>query len=343
MSIKKKKLIGIFILGIFIFSLSFGFVAATDDDGDGVEDEFEDEKTRNVSITIEDGKIEIESVLRANLTKNKIEFELRNNTNGLEVGVSFTPNYDPLSNASEIELEFEITFKELVEYVDVDLNNVFDDNIDTEIKVLPLDSFQTTQHSTIAISPDTDLHYFIVNTTDGIFTAHIYIAEEFEIVNSSLILPSETKIAIEINDFNYTNSNSRLALYTKLESGVDYEEKEDTEDELQGYATDEQGVFTTNNTHVGFFSWETNATVDGMSKPVFASEADIDDTEPNEQKIYLNYPNGSVIIHDPKIGIEGLSILSEPEAAIPGYIMYIFLGASFIGIVSIIYKLKKKC
>jgi hypothetical protein len=80
-----------------------------------------------------------------------------------------------------------------------------------------------------------------------------------------------------------------------------------------------------------------------MSKPVFASEADIDDTEPNEQKIYLNYPNGSVIIHDPKIGIEGLSILSEPEAAIPGYIMYIFLGASFIGIVSIIYKLKKKC
>lgn len=342
MSIKKKTIIGLFVLGFFIFSLNFGLAIATDDDGDGVEDEFEHEKTRSLSITMRADRIEIESVLRANLTKNKIEFRLRNNTNGLEVGVSFTPNYDPLTNTSEIELEFEVTFQEIVEYVDLDQNNVFDDLIDNEIQVLPLENYQTTQHSTIVISPDTNLHYFIVNTTDGIFTAHIYIAEEFDIVNNTLILPSETKIAIEINNFNYTNSNSRLALYNKLESGVDYNEKENTEDELHGYATDEQGVFTVNNTHVGFFSWEANATIDGMSKQVFASNPETDDADLNEQKMYLNYPNGTVIIHDPKIGIEGLSIPPMAEAAISGYFVSIFLGASLFGIVSIIYKLKKK-
>jgi hypothetical protein len=342
MNIKKVKIIGLFLIGFFLFSLNMGFAIATDDDGDGVDDDFEDEKLRSLSVTIESDKVEVETVLRANLNKNKIEFELRNDTNGLEVGVSFTPNYDPLSNTTEIELEFEITFKEIVEYVDADDNNIFDDNIDTEIQVHSLDDFQEVQHSVIPITPDTDLHYFIVNTTDGIFLAHIYIAEEFEIVNNSLILPSETKIAIEINNFNYTNSNSRLALYTKLESGVDYEEKEDTEDELQGYATDEQGVFALNNSHVGFFTWEENATVDGVSKQVFASDLEIDDSEPNEQKMYLNYPNGTVIIHDPKIGIEGLSILSGPGAAIPGFIVYIFLGTFLFGVVSVIYKLKKK-
>jgi hypothetical protein len=342
MSIKKQKILGFFILGIFIISLNLSFAIATDDDGDGIEDEFEDEKLRELTVTIESDRVEIETVLKANLTKNKIEFELRNDTNGLEVAVSFTPNYDPISNDTEVELEFEVTFKEIVEYVDTDDNNIFDDNIDTEIQVHSLDDFQEVQHSVIPITPDTDLHYFIVNTTDGIFLAHIYIAEEFEIVNNSLILPSETKIAIEINNFNYTNSNSRLALYTKLESGVDYEVKENTEDEVEGYATDETGVYTLNNTHVGFFTWENNASIDGVSKEVFSSDIEVDDSEPNEQKMYLNYPNGTVIIHDPKIGIEGLSILSGPGAAIPGFIVYIFLGAFLFGVVSVIYKLKKK-
>jgi hypothetical protein len=342
MSIKKEKIVGFLLLGFIIFSLNMGFTFATDDDGDGVDDDFEDEKLRSLSVNIESDRVEIETVLRANLTKNKIEFELRNDTNGLEVGVSFTPNYDPISNASEIELEFEITFKEIVEYVDVDQNNIFDDNIDTEIQVHSLDSFQEVQHSITPITPDTDLHYFIVNTTDGIFLAHIYIAEEFEIVNNTLILPSETKIAIEINDFNYLNLSSRLALYTKLEAGVDYEEKEDTEDELQGYATDEHGVFTLNNSHIGFFTWEDNATIDGISKQVFASDMETDDTEPNEQKMYLNYPNGTVIIHDPKIGIEGLSIISGVGPGIPGNVVYIVLGASLFGVIIIAFRIRKR-
>ncbi|MHA2089193.1 MAG: hypothetical protein ACW972_13005 [Promethearchaeota archaeon] len=88
MSIKKEKIVGFLLLGFIIFSLNMGFTFATDDDGDGVDDDFEDEKLRSLSVNIESDRVEIETVLRANLTKNKIEFELRNDTNGLEVGVS---------------------------------------------------------------------------------------------------------------------------------------------------------------------------------------------------------------------------------------------------------------
>ena len=123
---------------------------------------------------------------------------------------------------------------------------------------------------------------------------------------------------------------------------MDYEGKEDTEDELHGYATDESGVYTVNSNHVGFFTWEKNATIDGISKEVFANDLETDDEEPNEQKMYLNYPNGTIIIHDPKIGIEGLSILPGGGPGIPGYITYIFLGASLFGIVFIVYRFKKR-
>ncbi|UCC19472.1 MAG: hypothetical protein JSV62_15445 [Promethearchaeota archaeon] len=341
METKKYKLIGFFVLGFLIFSSATNVAIASDDDLDGIDDDFESSKTRTLNINFEEDKIEIESILRSNLSKNKIEFEIRNNTNGLEVGVEFTPNYDPLTNSSEIELEFEINFQEIVEYVDVNQNNIFEEGIDTEVQTVQLDAFQSTQYSIISISPETDLHYFIVKTIDGIFIAHIYISEEFEIVNNTLITPSETKIAIEINNFVYNNPNSRLALYIKLESEIDYEEKETTEDEALEYAQNEKGIYTTNHSHIGFFSWEENATIDSISKEVFTSAIETDDSEPNEQKTYLNYPNGTLIYHDPKIGIEGLSVPSSDGTTIPGYAIFIFLGAGMLGLIIVFYRVKR--
>ena len=341
MSLKVNRIIVTCILGILIFSSFIGITIATDDDGDGIDDDFEDEKIRNLTIDFDDDRIEVETVLRTGTNKNKVEFEIRNNSNGLEIGVEFTPNYNAQVNTSEIELEFEITFKEIVEYVDLNLNNVFDESTDNELQVIPLEDFQTVQYSIIPISVDTNLHYFIVNTTDGIFAAHIYIAEEFEIVNNTLITPSETKIAIEIKNFNFTNPNSRLALYTKLEASVDYEEKENTEDEQAGYTTGEKGVIISNIGNVGFFTWEENATIDGISKHVFTSEVESDDEEPNEQKIYLNYPKGTTIYHDPKIGIEGVSgppVSDNGLPAVPGYITSVFLLVAMLGILIILYR-----
>jgi hypothetical protein len=188
---------------------------------------------------------------------------------------------------------------------------------------------------------DTTLHYIIFTTSDDVFTAHIYFVEEFDIINGTLITPSETKIDIEINNYNYLNGSSQLALYTKLESEVEYEMEEETEDEELGYAEDESSTYTMINSHVGFFSWKENATIDGVSKGVLVSQIEDDDIEPNEEKIYLNYPKGINIYHDPKVGIAGL-FSSASTTTIPGYGNLAILIASILGITGTIYLIKKK-
>ncbi len=332
------KILALAFLGFMFFSISLGtVVATTDDDSDGIDDEFEDEHERDIDTEIEPDRITIESILRSTTGKNKLKFEIRNESNGLSIGVEFTPNYNSATNTSQIELEFEVTFREIVEYIDIDADGIFTESIDEEVSITPLDEFKDPIYTIHDITLDTKMHYFIFTTTDDVFTAHIYFVEEFEIINDTLITPSETKIDIEINNYNYLNDTSQLALYTKLESEVEYEMEEDTEDEESGYSEDESSVITTMNSFTGFFSWKENATVDGVVKDVLVSQIEDDDIEPNEQKIYLNYPRGTLIYHDPKIGI-GLPSASQ----IPGYPVLIVVLVSVLGIAGIIYAMKKK-
>ena len=53
----------------------------------------------------------------------------------------------------------------------------------------------------------------------------------------------------------------------------------------------------------GFFSWKESAEIDGVTHSVNSS---IHEVSATEQEIYLNYPQGDEIIHDPKIGFENL-------------------------------------
>jgi hypothetical protein len=174
------------------------------------------------------------------------------------------------------------------------------------------------------------LHYFRIKTTDNLFIAHIFIVEEFEIVNETLINPTQMKIDIEIDNFNYSNGSSKLALYTRLNSEDNYEDDVETYDEERGYASDEEGVVTSLNTFTGFFTWKKNATIDGISKRILVSEIDVDDHNETEQKLYINYPRGNNIYHDPKVGIEGLF----PSDSTPFPLILIIMVIIIIGSVS---------
>ncbi|MFW9828120.1 MAG: hypothetical protein ACFFEY_11035 [Candidatus Thorarchaeota archaeon] len=341
MRTKKLNVLILFLLGFLFFTTSFGTVLASDDDSDGIEDEFEDEHKRDVNVDIEDDKIQIESILQSDTGKNKLEFEISNNSDGLSIKVGFIPNYDPLSNTSQIELEFEVTFRKLVEFVDIDSDGIFNYLIDQEVSDLMLDDFKIPEYTIFDISLETQLHYIVFKTSDDVFTAHIYFVEEFDIINNTLITPSETKIDIEINNYNYLNDTSQLALYTKLESEAEYEMEDETEDEKLEYAENENGAYTMINSFIGFFTWTENASIDGVSKNVLVSEITDDDVEPSEQKMYLSYPRGINIYHDPKIGIEGL-FSTTTSTSIPGYAVLIIGIASIIGIIGIIYTIKKK-
>jgi hypothetical protein len=299
---KKSQIFIIILIGISLISLNFNYATASDDDDDGIDDDFEDLNKRNIIIEIETDQIQIESSLRSGDQIDEIQLKITNDSEGLGIEVS----YESEINSTEFELEFGIRFRKLVEFVDIDNNSIYDSLIDDTIQDFDLDDFQPVIYSQFNITEDTALHYFIINTTDGVFAAHIYFSEEFHIVNGTLITPVQMKIDIEISNFLYINASSQIALYTSLESEIEYEEEEDTEDEISEYATNEKGVITKMNNSIGIFTWKNNATIDGISREVLVSELGIDDYDEDEQNVYLIYPRGAHIYHDPKVGIAGI-------------------------------------
>jgi len=302
MKLEKYNMIGIVFLGILLFTSASSLVSATDDDDDGVDDDIEESHKRNIEIQFEPGEIQIESTLRNGARHDQIKLKIRNESEG--ISIEFGYEYDlSTENTTEVEIEFEVTFRKLIEFVDVDDDGIYNPSVDTKIQEVILNSFQPAVYTTSTLSGDTELHYFIINSTDGVFTAHIYLVEEYEVINGTFIKPTQTKIDIEISDFNYIDGSSQLALYTKLESEIEYEEDDHTENEDDGKASEEKEVIISTTDFAGFFSWAENAMIDGVSKAVLASNIQVDDDDENEQKMYLNYPRGNHIYHDPVMGI----------------------------------------
>jgi hypothetical protein len=312
MKLRKYNLLGVLLISVFILSTSIGVSVATDDDDDGVDDEFEESEKRDIQIEIEPGQIEIESKLRQGSTVDEIEIKVKYDDDDVEIKISYEEEfYSDSENETEFEIEFSVSFRKLIEFVDQNSNGIYEPSADTMIQEVQLNSFQPVVYSTSLISGDTTLHYLFINSTDGVFAAHVYVAEEFTIINETLLTPTETKIDIEISDFNYLDINSQLALYVKLESGAEYETDEETEDEEEGYASEESGVKTISNNFAGFFTWEENAMIDGVSQQVLSSTIEVDDEDEFQQKLYLNYPRGNHIYHDPKVGISALTTSSQ--------------------------------
>ena len=103
---KKYNLFGIFLLGFLLLTTSFGFVAASDDDSDGVDDDIEESNKRDISIDFEPGEFQVESKLRNGNKIDEIQLRIRYDGNGLQVEVSYEEEV-PIDNTTEYELEFE--------------------------------------------------------------------------------------------------------------------------------------------------------------------------------------------------------------------------------------------
>ncbi|MFX0106348.1 MAG: hypothetical protein ACFE75_12785 [Candidatus Hodarchaeota archaeon] len=326
MKLRNYGILWVAILSLVIFGSTLN-VVASDDDGDGVDDDYEELNKRNIEVEIYPGQIEIESKLRQGSQIDEIELEVKYGSGGLEIGISYESEYTS-ENETEFEIEFEAAFRKLIEFVDLNGNGIYDPSIDNTIQEINLDSFQPAIYTSSNISDDTTLHYILINTTDGVFAAHVYLVEEFSLVNGTLIRPTSLKVDIEITNFNYLDLGSQLALYIKLESSSEYETEDNTEDEKDGYITDESGVKTIINDYKGVFTWKENATIDGVSKRVLSSAIEVDDDDENEQKLYLNYPRGDHIYHDPAMSI--YSVASGFD-----WLPILIIG-SIIGIVSVL-------
>ena len=304
-------IIAILLVSVLIFQSGTKTSIAHDDDDDGVDDDFEGINERDIDVEFEKvDEIEIEAILRRGTSRDEIEYELSNNTNGF----SIETEYEIESGSEEFELEFEIKFVSIVEFNDTNGDGMYNDTDPSEfVKELKLDDFQKTIYKNESLSLENTLHILIVNTTDGVFTSYIYIAEEFAIVNGTTLLPTQMKVDIEINDFPYSDPNNLLALNTTLESNEDYEEEDDTEDEIRGYSEEEEWLITTMNATTGFFSWNTTAMVDDEPEDVLIGNRTV---VGEDEGMYINYQNGTHIYHDPKVGVAWIlkSIVVSPSS-----------------------------
>ncbi|KKM18627.1 hypothetical protein LCGC14_1663800, partial [marine sediment metagenome] len=316
-----------------------------DDDDDGIDDDFEDENKRDIKIDIDDDEFEIESKIRNGGTSDELRLKVRHDDR-LSFKFTYESEWESESGSeSELELEFKVEFRKLIEYVDLDDNGMYNKSVDQFIQEIELDSFQPIIYTTSSLSDDTTLHYFIANTTDGVFTAHIFFVEEFAVINSSFIAPTQTKIDIEISNFNYIDDNSQLGLYIRLESEIEYEEDDETQDETEGHASDEDGVVLENNDYTGIFTWKENAVIDGVVMDVLSSKLEVDDDDEGEQKLILNYPRGNHIYHDPKVGMtytQPSGSASSPTSILPTVLIGAGASIIIIGVIVVVLIKKRK-
>jgi len=345
---KNQKIIAFLVLGVLCFSFVTGMASATaptiqssnDQDNDGFDDEIEEANERVIEISTSSNQIEIESSSENSAREDSIELEIVYNEEGISIELSYESEIEENETEYEYEMEVGVSFKKIIEYIDIDGNGLYEKEIDTKKQEYLIDNTELKSISSEQISNDTRLHYIEIGTVDNVFTVHIYVVEEFTIVNQTLVTPTQTKFDIEINNFNYLDSNSRLALYSRLEYENEYEIEEETEDEEEGYSEDEKGIETQSGKYIGGFTWKESALVDGVSMPVLTGEIEIDDENSTLRKIYLNYPHGTEIYHDPKIGIFFAS-LSDP---FPMSILMVGIVAiiAVLGLSSVIFIRKRQ-
>jgi len=92
------------------------------------------------------------------------------------------------------------------------------------------------------------------------------------------------------------------------------------------------------------FTWAETALIDGMVMDVLTSPIDTDHDDSDSDKMYIVYPRGAHIYHDPKIGMVG--ILTEPPApsfldSIPGFPVWSIFAFSAAIVAMIAIKRKK--
>ena len=276
---------------------------ATDSETDHEDEEDEEDEhekaEREVEIEIEKFQVEIESTLKNGDTKDEFEVDI-----DVSEDANIELEYKSENASLEIETEMEVRFFSILEYVDEDFDGVYTAANDTLIQeyVMSDISYEELTYETFDIGNSTD-HVITAITTDGVFSFVTHITESFIQLNGTNVKPTGVKIDIIIDGFPYMANDSQLALYTEVESvleAIEYDEDSPDEDDATA-SHSEQAITSLSNETSAFFSWVSIANADGVIADVKSSYEEV---TVKEQALYLNYPRGDLIVHDPKVGID---------------------------------------
>jgi len=242
------------------------------------------------------------------------QWKLNNSTDAFEIDFTTNPepsltlNYMPTGNASNIQLNFKIILKKIVEFSDLNNNKRYDySDVVVSTYAFNLQNFTDITYSNETLSSGENIVRMATKTADDVFSIDMLISDNFTLFNNLLISPSEMKIDFIIQNYLYMKNNTQLALLLEVNTNHYLTIEEESFDEKNGFATNETAVNISSMHYCGFFSWLNTACIDGSNKSVQASVFEeghlgIKGIE-NVTYIAISYPRGTEIIHDPKIGV----------------------------------------
>jgi len=296
-----------------------------DEDGDGVSDVDEEKLDREVQVFRADNRVKIESERKTDTTMDEFKTEIEE----IE-GLRIKYEYNSEAGSEESEVELVIQFIQLIEYTDID-----NDGLDI-IATYPLEGF-TYEINDLESSTDSEiLHEIIATSANGVFVVRILAPEGFTVLDGIQIEPTTLKIDIEIHEFQYAEETSHLALETQVETSASDIDRLMEGEELVG-------VSTTIGGYSAEFTWVSTVMVDEKEYPVGVEIFEEESSEESlELKLFLLYPQGESIVHDPKLGTplnslsyaQGIQVVA-PRLVVPeklkGIIPPISRGYIFFG------------
>jgi hypothetical protein len=320
-----------------------------DEDNDDVDDEQERYQHRKMEMEFEENRLRIRSDWGQDNYEDEFEILF-----DIEDGPYFKLEYENNMHTSENELSFEVKIRELIEYIDKNLNGRFDEDDDiVNTYSLERPIFKNLSYQKKLSDNNETINLVSTQTEDHVFKMNLYFSNNFSNLNNQVLTPSELKIDFIIDKFPYEEKDTLLALRAMLETDHEIELEVESFDEINGFSENESvfNITTTNNG--GFFSWAETAIVDGIEKSVNSTiniqkEETITENEKNSNQVtnlYFSYPRGNNIFHDPKIGIVSISFGAYALKSISNLInmdsilsyigICIFASILFLGIIVI--------
>lgn len=312
-----------------LLALPLASVAYAHEEGPGHDDATEREVSINVSPTmilirseVENGTVENHFGLLVATQRERDDHVI----DGLVIHVAFSHETEVGDIENEAFLHMRIAYLALTEFVDTNGNGALDTGVDSVIRHFPLNTTYAPLVFSEIVSQDGKQGWRITARTvfadGGTFEVTADMFPQYALVDGTIVPPTATKITTIINNFPFSNSESRVALRVLAISKTVIEHET---------PTTEERIRVRSATAEGFFTWAPTAQVNGVIANV---ESSLTRLERPRWIINLAYPQGSTIVHDPILGFDfgetplltSRLLIGAAVAAIGVFGLLVFLG-----------------
>lgn len=278
---------------VLLFILSIGSIATA-----------QEEDKREVKVDVSQSKAVIESESKVAGKEDQLKIEFDNGSH------NFNFEYESEDPGSELEAKIKVELFDLIEWRDVDGNGRYDPGVSGElVQKIGLGDLspRSLEHEAIEVEGGQGIKVVGVSADvakypDLTMTLTLHMFGDFLKFANTSLEPTAMKFDIEIRGFPYQRDDTSLALYAKVVMKA-----EDEADKIGEKGEEAFGARV--GKYTSFFSWSTTVTVDGQPRTVGQT------VQKHEQKaeqgeselvteLYLLYPRGTTILHDPKLGLQ---------------------------------------